>query len=95
LESAIQGHRQHRSIHTFFDHNAPESSVTSPWTRATLCGTSSNGENIAQGYAMPAEVMTGWTNSSGHNANMLDDQFGRVGFEYEEPGRYWGRIFGN
>jgi uncharacterized protein YkwD len=95
LESAIQGHCQHTSVHSFFDHNAPESSVTSPWTRATLCGTSANGENIAQGYATPAEVMTGWTNSSGHNANMLNSQFSRVGVGYEETGRYWGQIFGS
>jgi uncharacterized protein YkwD len=95
LESAVQGHCQHMSIHTFFDHNAPESNVTSPWTRATLCGTSANGENIAMGQQNAAAVMTAWTNSAGHNANMLNGQFSRVGVGYEETGRYWGQLFGS
>ena len=92
LEAAIQGHCIHMGIHPFFDHTAPESSVSSPWTRASKCGTSANGENIANGQSSPAAVMNSWKNSSGHNANMLNGSFTRVGIGYYQG--YWGQIFG-
>jgi uncharacterized protein YkwD len=94
LEATIQGHCIHMSQHSFFDHTAPESAVNLPWPRATLCGTSANAENIAQGYNSASAVMTGWTNSSGHNANMLTTGSTRVGVGYEATGKYWGQIFG-
>lgn len=94
LEAAVQGHCVHMSLHDFFAHEAPESGVVLPWDRAELCGTTANGENIARGQRTPAEVMTGWTNSSGHNRNMLGN-FRRVGIGYDDNGRYWGQLFGN
>jgi uncharacterized protein YkwD len=93
LEATIQGHCAHMAQHSFFAHEAPEASVTSPWDRAEACGTTANGENIAQGQRSPADVMTGWKNSSGHNQNMLG-RYTRVGIGYEDSGRYWGQIFG-
>lgn len=92
LEAAIQGHCIHMAAHPFFDHSAPESSVSSPWTRAEMCGTSAGGENIANGQSSPADVMSSWIGSSGHNANMLDPDFTRVGIG--RHGSYWGQIFG-
>jgi uncharacterized protein YkwD len=94
LEATIQGHCIHMSLHTFFDHTAPESAVNLPWPRATLCGTSANAENIAMGQRSPTEVMTAWTDSPGHNTNMLSTNSTRVGVGYETSGRYWGQIFG-
>lgn len=93
LEAAVQGHCMHMSQHSFFAHEAPETSLTLPWTRATFCGTSANGENIARGQRTAAEVMTSWISSSGHNQNMLG-AFSRVGIGYEDAGRYWGQLFG-
>ncbi len=98
LEAAIEGHCHHMAVHAFFDHSAPETAVSSPWTRASLCGTSANGENIAAGQRSPAEVMEAWKNSSGHNANMLNTTFKRVGigsYAGGPYGRYWGQLFGN
>lgn len=92
LEAAIQGHCQHMSGHTFFSHDAPESSVRSAWTRAALCGTEAAGENIAAGQRTPADVMDDWKNSSGHNENMLNRSFARVGIGLH--GRNWGQLFG-
>ncbi|MDQ2645317.1 MAG: CAP domain-containing protein, partial [Myxococcota bacterium] len=94
LEAAIQGHCLHMSQHTFFDHEADEEGVVLPWDRAKLCGTSANGENIAQGQRSPAAVMEAWTESQGHNENMLNPRFKRVGIGYVADGRYWGQIFG-
>ncbi len=95
LEAAVQGHCLHMGLHEFFAHEAPEAALTTPWTRATLCGSSANGENIAQGQRSPADVMTAWTNSSGHNANMLNTRFKRVGIGYDASSRSWGQLFGN
>ena len=58
------------------------------------------GENIAAGYGTPAEVMTGWMNSEGHRANILNGSFGQVGIGYyTDPntpyGTYWVQIFTN
>jgi uncharacterized protein YkwD len=91
LEETIQGHCRHMAAHSFFDHTAPESVVSSPWDRAELCGTSANGENIAMGYRSPEEVMTGWQNSDGHNRNMLGSSWSEVGIGEHE--NYWGQIF--
>lgn len=58
------------------------------------------GENIAAGYGTPSEVMTGWMNSEGHRANILNGSFGQVGIGYyTDPntpyGTYWVQIFTN
>jgi uncharacterized protein YkwD len=38
--------------------------------------------------------MEAWTESQGHNENMLNARFKRVGIGYVAQGRYWGQIFG-
>jgi uncharacterized protein YkwD len=81
--------------HDFFEHTAPEKAVSSPWDRAEECGTNANGENIAQGQRSPEDVMEDWIDSPGHNENMLNSRFTRVGIGYFADGRYWGQIFGN
>ena len=58
------------------------------------------GENIAAGYGTPADVMSGWMNSEGHRANILNGSFGQVGIGYyTDPntayGTYWVQIFTN
>jgi len=92
LESAIQGHCMHMAWHEFFSHDAPEYVVGSPWDRASLCDADAHGENIAWGYESPKDVMTGWQWSPGHNANMLNGNFARVGIG--KYGTYWGQLFG-
>lgn len=61
---------------------------------------STAGENIAAGYGDPASVMSGWMNSEGHRANILNGSFGQVGIGYyTDPnsgyGTYWVQIFTN
>lgn len=36
-------------------------------------------ENIAAGYGSAEAIMTGWKNSSGHNANMLNSSYSTIG----------------
>jgi uncharacterized protein YkwD len=79
------------ATHSFFDHTAPEPAVSSPWTRAELCGSEASGENIAMNRS-PSGAMESWIGSSGHNQNMLDSRFTRVGIcSYDG---YYGQIFG-
>jgi uncharacterized protein YkwD len=92
LASAIQGHCRHMAAHDFFDHTAPEPVVAQFTTRAKLCGASAFGENIAYNQATPAAVMQSWTDSAGHNQNMLNPDYTRVGICYSA--RRWGQIFG-
>jgi uncharacterized protein YkwD len=97
LEAAEQGHTKHMALHSFFSHNAPEASVSSPWQRATLCGTDSSGENIAAGQDNAEAVMQSWEGDPGHDQNMLDASFKRVGIGMYRGGPwrvYWGQLFG-
>jgi uncharacterized protein YkwD len=91
LEASIQGHCEHMARHDFFDHVAPETSVKDPFVRAPLCGTPANAENIAWNQQTPAAVMTAWKNSPGHNTNMLQTSWKRVGVG--RAGAYWGQVF--
>ena len=92
LGAAIQGHCRHMAEHGFFDHAAPEPAVREFGARANLCGTSASGENIAYNQRDPADAMKSWTSSAGHNANMLNAGYKRVGICYYQ--RRWGQIFG-
>lgn len=50
------------------------------------------GENYARWYYTPDELMTGWKNSSGHNAIMLNEHFTRVGIGValdKDDAPYW------
>lgn len=53
-------------------------------------------ENIAAGYASPADVVEGWMNSPGHRANILSSKYKYlgVGIAYGgEYGIYWSQLF--
>jgi uncharacterized protein YkwD len=39
-------------------------------------------ENVAAGYATPADVMTGWMGSEGHRKNILNADFTEIGIGY-------------
>jgi len=57
---------------------------------------SSAGENIAQGFKTPEQVMNGWMNSSGHKANILNSNFGKIGVGFYYDGQYhWVQMFTN
>lgn len=65
-------------------------------SRLRPLGGQSWGENVAEGYKTPAAVMTGWMNSPGHRANILNGKFTTlgVGLAYSGSGRaYWVQDF--
>jgi uncharacterized protein YkwD len=98
LEEAMEGHCHHMVVHNFFSHNGPAGEPeTARFTdRARACGTTASGENIAWGQRNASAVMNSWRNSPGHNANMLNSGYTRVGIGCYLGGRspYWGQLFG-
>jgi uncharacterized protein YkwD len=55
------------------------------------------GENIAYGQKTPQEVVTGWMNSPGHRANILNANFNKIGIGVYQSGGviYWTQEFTN
>lgn len=87
-----------KEIVSSFSHTRPNGQ--SPFTALNEAGVSyrASGENIACGQDTPSEVMTGWMNSSGHRANILNSNFTQVGIAcFEDPnstyGYYWVQLF--
>ena len=55
------------------------------------------GENIAAGYATPADVVAGWKNSEGHYANMINASYTKLGVGFYNSGSgygtHWTQLF--
>lgn len=54
------------------------------------------GENIAWGQRTPEQVMSGWMNSSGHRANILNARYTSIGVGYYQNANgtnYWSQLF--
>lgn len=81
----------------YYDHVRPDGSA---WSSIIHANPSyyygSAGENIAAGYQNSQAVMTGWTNSPGHYANMVSTKYRSVGIGcfYQDDGtKYWAQLF--
>jgi len=63
----------------YFSHTSP--TYGSPFDMMKNFGISymSAGENIAYGQPTPTSVMTGWMNSAGHKANILNKNYTEIG----------------
>lgn len=78
----------------YYSHTRPDGS-----TCFTISGRGTKkAENIAAGYTTPQAVMTGWVNSPGHYANIVDSQMVSVGIGcFADSGgtMYWVQFFDN
>ena len=78
-----------------FSHTRPNGSSFS--TALTEAGVSYRraGENIAYGQSTPQQVMNAWMNSSGHRANILNENFTTIGVGYTviNGTAYWTQMF--
>lgn len=55
-----------------------------------------SGENIAWGQQTPEQVMSGWMNSEGHRANILNSSYTNIGVGYYQNSagqKYWTQLF--
>lgn len=93
LTQAAQAHSEDMATHRTMSHTGSDGS--SPGERITAAGYSwsAYGENVAYGYNTPESVMTGWMNSPGHRANILNCAFKEIGVGYAQPGNYWTQDF--
>ena len=77
---------------TYFSHDRPDG--TSCFTVFEEVGIKSYhaaGENIAMGYTDAVMVMEGWMNSPGHRANILSEDYSRIGIA--RSGSAWVQLF--
>jgi uncharacterized protein YkwD len=97
LGAVAQGHSADMAAHGYFSHNSQDGH--SPFERMKDAGYAFRvaGENIAAGQRTPADVVTGWMNSQGHRANILNCSFTELGVGYATGGSYgtyWTQDFG-
>jgi uncharacterized protein YkwD len=81
----------------FFDHTGSNgSNFVAREVAAGYPKKGASAENIAWGYRTPKEVVTGWMNSSGHRANILNCSSIAVGVGvvYKGSAPYWTQDFG-
>ncbi len=77
----------------YFDHNSPTYGTPFQMMKSFGLTYRSAGENIAMGYRTPQAVVTGWMNSSGHRANILNSSYTKIGVGYVADGNYWTQQF--
>ena len=77
----------------YFDHTSPTYGTPFQMMKAFGLSYRSSGENIAMGYRTPQAVVTGWMNSSGHRANILNSSYTKIGVGYVADGSYWTQQF--
>ena len=78
-----------------FDHTRPDGTSCFTVFDDYNIGYMAVGENIAAGQKNAKEVMESWMNSSGHKANILNGDFGKIGVGHVESGgkHYWVQVF--
>ena len=89
------GKTRAKELFTYYSHTRPDGS--SCFTALQGINYNLAGENIAVGYISPEEVMTGWMNSPGHKANILNGNFSHMGIGYYYNGsgyrHHWTQMF--
>jgi len=80
LNKAATNKGRHMIANDYWSHEAPDG--TTPWTYIDEVDYIylKAGENLAYGFGDSAATVTGWMNSPGHRANILDKDFQEVGF---------------
>lgn len=79
-----------------FSHTRPNGSSFSTVLNAYAITYNAAGENIAYGQSTPQEVVTGWMNSPGHRANILNTRFHKIGigvYKASNGTYYWEQLF--
>jgi uncharacterized protein YkwD len=80
LNQAAQAKANDMAARNYWSHNTPDGQT--PWTFVTAAGYNYQaiGENLAYGFATSSDTITGWMNSPGHRANILNSNYLDVGF---------------
>ncbi|MBQ3107683.1 MAG: serine protease, partial [Firmicutes bacterium] len=96
LSRAARAKAEDMAKNGYFSHTSP--TYGSPFDQMHSFGItySAAAENIAKGYPDADSVMTGWMNSEGHRANILNSSFTHLGVGYavdEHGTTYWVQMF--
>jgi uncharacterized protein YkwD len=97
LTAAAQAHSDDMARRHFFAHESPEGQSVADRARARGYVYRIVAENIAAGQRTAEEVVTGWMNSPGHRANILNGDLRQIGVGYALGGEYgttWTQVFG-
>ena len=80
LNQAAQAKANDMAARNYWSHNTPDGQT--PWTFVSAAGYDYQavGENLAYGFATSSDTITGWMNSPGHRANILNSNYVDVGF---------------
>ena len=80
LSQAAQAKAEDMVARDYWSHNTPDGQE--PWVFITGAGYQyqAAGENLAYGFTDSASAVTGWMNSPGHRANILNSAYSEVGF---------------
>lgn len=90
LDNAAQAKANDMAARDYWSHNTPDGQT--PWTFMDAAGYKYQlaGENLAYGFASAQDTLTGWMNSPGHRANILNGGYTEVGFGYINIANYQG-----
>ncbi|WP_433211305.1 CAP domain-containing protein [Dactylosporangium sp. CS-047395] len=97
LVAAARAHSTDMVTKNFFDHTGSNGSNFVQREVAAGYTTGASAENIAWGYRSAQDVVTGWINSPGHRANIMNCSSVAVGVgvAYKADGTpYWTQDFG-
>jgi uncharacterized protein YkwD len=83
-------------IQTKFEHVRPNGTSFATVIKENGATYRGAGENIAWGQKTPEEVVTGWMNSPGHRANIMNKNFVNIGvgnLQNSNGTQYWVQLF--
>jgi uncharacterized protein YkwD len=92
LNAAAQGHARDMAVNNYFSHTSRDGRTAGDRITAAGYSWQTYGENIAWGYSSWSTAITGWMNSPGHRANMLNPRFKEIGLGVNN--RYYVQDFG-
>jgi uncharacterized protein YkwD len=88
LDNAAQAKANDMATRNYWSHDTPDGQT--PWSFMTAAGYNYQlaGENLAYGFATASDTLTGWMNSPGHRANILNAGYQEVGFGFTNIADY-------
>lgn len=90
LAQAAQAKADDMVARNYWSHTTPDGKE--PWMFITNTGYQylAAGENLAYGFSTSSDAVTGWMNSPGHRANILNGKYQEVGFGIANGASYQG-----
>jgi uncharacterized protein YkwD len=92
LHAAALAHSTDMATQGYFSHTGADGSSMSDRVEREGYAWRALAENIAAGYRTPQAVVTGWMNSSGHRANILNCGLTEIGVGFHDY--HWTQDFG-